>query len=580
MYHADSSAALIKDGKIIAAVEEERFNRQKHWSGFPEQAIRYCLQAGGIREYELDYVCINRNPKANLLRKCFYVLRMRPAYATISARLKNRNKIANIEEEFLQRLAIEASKLKAQFCHVEHHRAHLASSFFVSPFKEAALISVDGFGDFASTMLGVGRDHQIDILSKVYFPHSLGLFYLAMTQYLGFLNYGEEYKVMGLAPYGQARYVPQMRQIVQLNDAGLFSLNLEHFTHHNNGFDMSWDNTAPAIGKVFSPSLGHLLGPARNPGEEITERHKDIAASLQAVYEEAFFSLLNKLYKMTEIKNLCVSGGCALNSVANGKIFERTPFREVFIQPAAGDAGGAIGSAFYVYNTMLTNRRGQVQKHAYLGPEFQNDYIADLLAKEKDVFVRQGCVQQFFVDENELYKFTAQAVADGKVVGWFQGRMEWGPRALGNRSIICDPRRSDMKQILNEKIKRRESFRPFAPAILRESVAKYFETDYDVPFMLQVYKVKPEVRDCIPAVTHVDGSGRLQTVTREQNVRYWKLIDAFRKITGIPIVLNTSFNENEPIVCKPEEALHCFLRTRMDVLVLNDYVISRKERTK
>jgi carbamoyltransferase len=506
------------------------------------------------------------------------VLRNKPAISTLSERLRNRRRIANIEEEFCDRLSLNSSVFRAEFCHVEHHLAHLASSFFVSPFQQAALISVDGFGDFASTMLAMGDGHQIEELAKVYFPHSLGLFYLAVTQYLGFLNYGDEYKVMGLAPYGKPTYLEHMRQIVNITDDGLFSLKLDNFTHHNNGFEMRWENTVPSLGKVFSPAMENLLGPARKPADEISQRHKDIAASLQASYEEAFFCLLNRLFDLTGAESLCVAGGCGMNSVANGKIFERTPFKDVFIQPAAGDAGGAIGAAIYTYNSRLAHGQRRVFENSYLGPAYDNAGIARLISQHQEALTAAGCTVQHLSDENALCEITAKAVAEGKVAGWFQGRMEWGPRALGNRSIICDPRNPHMKQILNEKIKRRESFRPFAPAIQREAVSRYFETDYDVPYMLQVFKVRNEVRELIPAVTHVDGSGRLQTVTREQNQRFWKLIDEFRKVTGVPILLNTSFNENEPIVCKPDEALDCFLRTRMDVLVLNDYLIRRMEK--
>ena len=575
-YHADSSAALIKDGKLVAAAEEERFNRVKHWSGFPAEAVKYCLKAGGITARELDYICINRNPRANLLKKIGYVIRRRPSLASLKDRLRNEIKIGSIVDEFCEKIGVSKKELKAECKFVEHHRAHIASSFLVSTFKEAALISVDGFGDFLSCMTAMGRGNDIDILDTVPYSHSLGMFYLTVTQYLGFPEYGAEYKVMGLAPYGKPKYMDEMQKIVLLQGDGGFTLGLEYFRHHDEGVEMSWKNTAPTIGCTYTNELVNLLGPARQPGDETTQRHKDIAASLQAMYEEAFFAMLNRLHDVTKADNLCVAGGCAMNSVANGKIFDRTPFKDIYIQSAAGDAGGAIGAAFYVWNTLLRNKRNFVMDHAYWGPEFSKVELGKELGAKNRELEENGCEITEIEDEDELCRKAARKIADGKVVGWFQGRMEWGPRALGNRSIVCDPRRADMKEILNLKIKRRESFRPFAPSILRESVRDWFETDYNVPFMLQVYQIKKEKRKEIPAVTHVNGSGRLQTLTEKQNPLYYNLIKEFEKITGVPIVLNTSFNENEPVVCHPKEALDCFLRTKMDVLVLGNWVITRE----
>ena len=575
-YHADSSAALIKDGKLIAAAEEERFNRIKHWSGFPAEAIQYCLRAGGMTGKELDYVCINRNTRANLLKKVQYVVRKRPSFSSVMDRLRNRDKIGNITDEFCTKISVTGNDLP-EFKFVEHHHAHIASSFLVSPFEESALLSVDGFGDFLSCMTAMGRGNDIEILNTVPFPHSLGIFYLTVTQYLGFPEYGAEYKVMGLAPYGEPKYMDEMRKIVQIQNDGSFKLGLEYFRHHDKGVEMSWENTAPTIGCAYTDQLVSLLGPARQPGDEITQRYKDVAASLQAMYEEAFFAMLNKLYEVSKANNICLAGGCAMNSVANGKIFDRTPFKDIYIQSAAGDAGGAIGAAFYLWNTMLGNKRNFVMDHAYWGPWFSETELSKELNAKSRELEKNKCKIEKIENEVELCGQTARMIAEGKVVGWFQGRMEWGPRALGNRSILCDPRRADMKEILNSKIKRRESFRPFAPAILRESVRDWFETDYDVPFMLQVYQIRKEKRKEIPAVTHVNGSGRLQTITEKQNPLYYNLIKEFEKITGVPIVLNTSFNENEPVVCHPKEALDCFLRTKMDALVLGSWMITRRD---
>lgn len=571
-YHGDSSACLIRDGVLIAAAEEERFRRVKHWAGFPSEAIRSCLAEAAISLSQLDHIAINRDPNANLLRKVGFTLRKRPNLGLVLDRLKNAKEWSSIEDRIAQ--AFPDEPITAEIHHIEHHLAHLSSAFHVSPFVEAAVVSVDGFGDFASTAWGVGKGSEITIDNKVYFPHSLGIFYQALTQYLGFPHYGDEYKVMGLAPYGEPKYLDAMRQIVLLEDDGSFRLNLDYFRHHRERVKYEWDNGIPSVGILFSEELESLLGPRRGEKGELTQYHKDQARSMQAMYEEAFFHLLNSLYRTYGIDNLALAGGCAMNSVANGKIYRNTPFRRVYIQSAAGDAGGAIGAAFSVWH-QLNGKRGFVMDHAYWGPQFSGAQIASLLEAKKAEIKSEGCCIELIESESELCQRTALAISAGQVIGWFQGRMEWGPRALGNRSILGDPRRADMKDILNLKIKRRESFRPFAPSILREAVPEWFEADDDVPFMMQVYPIRAEKRTMIPAVTHVDGSGRLQTVTKSTNTRYYELIKAFQAITGVPILLNTSFNENEPIVCKPLEALDCFLRTKMDALVIGNYFISR-----
>ena len=575
-YHADAAAALLIDGQLVAAAEEERFKRIKHWAGFPSDAIKYCMREAGVSLHDVDHIAINRNPNANLLRKALFAISKRPSLSVIRDRLSNAGKLQGIKDVLSKEFGINSADIKANVYNVEHHRAHMGSSFFVSPFESSAVVSVDGFGDFVSTMWGVGEGLRLEVRGSISFPHSLGLFYLALTQYLGFPRYGDEYKVMGLAPYGKPTEMEKLRKVVFLNAKGKFELDLDYFVHHSTGVSMVWDNGEPSIGKVYSEKLVELLGPARMKDEPITEYHKDIAASLQEMYEEAFFHLLDHVYSQTKNPNLCLSGGCAMNSVANGKIFDRSSFRDVYIQSAAGDGGGAIGAAYWVWNDVLGNTRCFVMDHAYWGPAFTNNDIAQLLREKQDILRSQNCTIKEIIDEDELCNITASRIAEGCVVGWFQGRMEWGPRALGNRSIIGDPRRADMKDILNLKIKRRESFRPFAPSIIREAVGEWFETDYDVPFMLQVYQIREDKRREIPAVTHINGSGRLQTVTKSQNQRYYQLIKAFEKITKVPIVLNTSFNENEPVVCRPQEALDCFLRTKMDVLVLGNWFVERR----
>ena len=574
-YHADSAACLVRDGELVAAAEEERFRRIKHWAGLPSEAVRYCLAEAGLSLDRIDHVAINRNPRANLFKKVLFAFAKRPSLDLVRARLENAGKVANPIDLLAAELGVERAAASARLHPVEHHRAHLASAFYVSPFERAAVVSIDGFGDFASAMWATGRGGAMTELGKVHFPHSLGLLYQAVTQYLGFWNYGDEYKVMGLAPYGQPNHLEALRRLVSSQGNGGYELTLDYFRHHAEGVEMVWDGGQPRVGRIFTAKLEELLGPARGDGEDLSRRHKDIAASLQALYEETFFDLLNAVQATTGDTVLCLAGGCAMNSVANGKIFEQTPFTELYVQAAAGDAGGAIGAAYSVWHDTLGQPRGFVMDHAFLGPEWTDDALGAEIEARRAAFEAEGCTITHVADEAELCRRTAAAVATGNVVGWFQGRMEWGPRALGNRSIVCDPRRADMKEILNAKIKRRESFRPFAPSIMREHVAGWFETDYEAPFMLQVYQIREDRRAAIPAVTHVNGSGRLQTVTAGQNPRYHRLIDAFRAETGVPMVLNTSFNENEPVVCRPQEAIECFLRTRMDLLVLGNWMVCR-----
>jgi carbamoyltransferase len=575
-YHGDASACILRDGEVLAAVEEERFRRIKHWAGFPSESIKYCLKEAGINLSEVDYLAVNQDSSANLTKKVMYTLKSKPSFALITERIKNKKERSDIPSQLKILFPDDRFTGKVEF--IEHHLCHLASAYYVSPFVESVVVSVDGFGDFASAAWGEGKNSTVTVDDKVYFPHSLGIFYQAMTQYLGFPNYGDEYKVMGLAPYGSPLYLEAMRQIVELQPDGSFRLNLKYFRHHKEKISYEWTDCSPKIGRLFSPELERLLGPARNPSGELTQFHKDVAHSIQKMYEEAFFHLLNRLHKKYRLDAISIAGGCGMNSVANGKIKLFTPFKQVYIQSAAGDAGGAIGAALEAWAQHGNKSNGKLSvhhEHAYWGPHYSDETIRLLLEKRKADLDAEQCNVQHMDDLNELYDRTASFICDGKVVGWFQGRMEWGPRALGNRSIVCDPRRSDMKDILNSKIKRRESFRPFAPSILREHVAEWFEQEADVPFMMQVFQIHEEKRSQIPAVTHADGSGRLQTVYDHTNPRYYGLISSFYKKTGVPMVLNTSFNENEPVVCHPVEALNCFLRTKMDVLVMGNWMVTR-----
>jgi len=577
-YHGDSSACLVREGKLIAAVEEERCNRIKHWAGFPVESIRYCLSEAGITLSDLDHVAINTDPKANFMKKVGFAVKNRPDFKMVLDRIKNKKQRVSIEDELVK--AFPGESIKAEIHHIEHHLSHLASAHMVSPFENSVAVSVDGFGDFSSAAWGVCHGTDMNVDHRVFFPHSLGIFYQAMTQFIGFPHYGDEYKVMGLAPYGKPKFLEQMRDIVLNHSDGTFELNLKYFRHHNEKVEYEWSGGSPVVGELFKCDVLENLFkiPVRGKDDNLETVHYDLAHSTQAMYEEAFFNLLEAAHKKYGLDQLTLAGGCAMNSVANGKVYRRSPFKKVYIQSAAGDAGGAIGAAYVVANKFGDTQQRFHMDHAYFGHSFTNDYHKKLLEEKAQEIENEGCSIELVMDYNELFKKTALAISEGQIIGWFQGRMEWGPRALGNRSILGDPRRADMKDILNIKIKRRESFRPFAPSILREKVNEWFEEEDDVPFMMQVFQIKEEKRKEIPAVTHVDGSGRLQTVFENTNPKYHRLISSFNDITGVPIILNTSFNENEPVVCRPEEALNTFLRTKMDVLVLGNYIVQRINR--
>ncbi len=585
-YHGDASATIIKDGKLIAAAEEERFNRFKHCAGFPALAIKYCLAAAGIGIADVDHIGISRNPSANLSNKILFSAKKaisslwggeaesgesssgQSGLKRLGERLASVGKVRNFKDDLAQQLGVDKTQIRAELHHVEHHRAHLASCFFVSPFERAALLSIDGFGDFVSTMWGEGEGTKFEVHGQVEFPHSTGILYTATTQFIGFPWYGDEGKVMGLAPYGKPRFIEQFRDIIRTAAGGKFTLNLDYFRHHTDGVEMSWDEGSPVIGTIFSDAYAKTFGPARASGEPLTEREQDIAASLQLRLEEIGFHILNHLHATTGLTDLGLAGGVALNSVLNGKIMLNTPFKNVYVQPAAGDNGTSLGVCYYIWNQTLNQPRGEFMEGAYTGPEYSNDEIRAVLAQYE--------LEYESYTDRAVTRRAAQDIADGLVVGWFQGRMEFGPRALGNRSIVVDPRRADMKDILNQRIKKREPFRPFAPSIMAEHTGAYFEQTHPAPTMLMVYQIKPEKRAVIPAVTHVDGSGRLQTVTPAVNARYYQLISDFHALTGVPIILNTSFNENEPIVCTPQHAIDCFLKTRMDVLYVGNYALRRQ----
>jgi carbamoyltransferase len=569
-FHGDAAAALVIDGELMNAVEEERLNRVKHCAGFPELAARWCLEDSGLDPRELDHVAIGRDPRANIGAKVIRTILTRPSPRYVMERFRNATKVRDVKTQVAEALGVNPEALRADVHNVEHHLAHAASAFFVSPFDEAAVLTLDGFGDFASSMLCHGHDNTLEVLDRVLFPHSLGIFYTAVTQWLGFPKYGDEGKVMGLAPYGDPEhFLDGMRDLVKLDGDG-FELELDFFVHHKEGVDMTWDEQTPTIGRLFSDRMEEAFGPAREPRSELTQAHRDVAAALQRMLEEAYLHLVRAAHRRTGSKNLCLAGGVALNAVANGRIRPETEVDGVYVQPAAGDSGIAVGAAFYVWNQELGQPRSFVMEHAYTGPEFGE--------AEADAAIRAAGFDPERLDDDALFAYVAERIAEGDVVGWFQGRMEFGPRALGNRSIVTDPRRDDMKDILNARIKHREPFRPFAPSLLAESAGEWFEQDYTSPFMVLVYKTREDKRDKIPAVNHVDDTGRLQTVEERVSPRYYRLIKAFGDRTGVPIVLNTSFNENEPIVMTPEHAIETFAKTKMDLLVLGNLVVRRNGR--
>lgn len=570
-YHGDASACIFKDDIILAAAEEERFSRVKHAAGFPINAIKFCLDTAGISIDQVDHITINRNPKQKIIKKLLFASTKLFNFNFIKNRFENLKKINSIKNEFEKYFKVE---LKSEIHNIDHHTSHIASSVFFSGMKNSNFISVDGFGDFVSTVVGYYNGKKIIKFKEVLFPHSLGLFYTAMTQYLGFLNYGDEYKVMGLAPYGTDKYKDKLKKIVTYDKKKLFRLNLKYFLHHLGNVDMTWLNGEPKIGRVFSKDLENLLGKQRKKDEDINQFHKDIAASTQKVFEEILINIANDLYEKNENENLCISGGSGMNSVANGLLLEKTKYKNVYIPPAPGDAGGSLGSAAFQINSYKKTPL-QFDDNPYLGPSYSNHEIQKGIDDHSNLINENAIKVIKFENFKKLSLNISRELSNGKIVGFFNHRMEWGPRALGNRSILADPRNDNMREILNVKIKRREKFRPFAPSILEEETKNWFKIEDKVPFMSKVFQVKNEKKNIIPSVTHVDGSGRLQTVSKAYNPQFYMLINDFFQITNVPILLNTSFNENEPIVCTPNEALNCFLRTKMDILVLENYVLYR-----
>lgn len=570
-YHGDAAAALFVDGACVAAAAEERFTRVKHQAGFPSHAVRWCLEAAGAGPGDLDHVAVSRNPSAHLHRKVLFAAsRITSMGAMLKARLANAAQVLDIRSGLAGALGCDSKLMRARFHRVEHHRAHLASALFASPFDDAACLSVDGMGDFVSTMWGRGDGNRLEVKGNVAYPHSLGIYYTAFTQFLGMPKYGDEYKLMGLAAYGEPTFLPELRDVVNSKRGMQLRLDLDYFLHASQGVDMTWADGSPEVGRLWSDKMVATFGPAREPQVDVTDRDRDLAASVQARLEEVELDVLRKLHQRVGSSRLVLAGGVALNCVVNGKITTETPFEQVWVQPASTDDGTAIGAAQWVWHQVLGNARSWAMNDVYLGPEFSE---VDCKRALDDAGLSYRVVA-----DDELGKQVAGRIAEGAIVGWFQGRMEFGPRALGNRSIVCDPRRTDMQDILNARIKHRESFRPFAPSVLEESASEWFSSAGPSPFMLFAFDVRPSKRAKVPAITHEDGTARIQTVNRKDNPRYYDLIEAFGALTGVPLLLNTSFNENEPICCRPEEAVECFTRTQMDLLVLGNFLVDTAKR--
>ena len=569
MFHADASAAIVQDGEVVFAIAEERLNRHKHYGGFPALSIKACLDAVGAKITDIEHVAVGQDSDANLAQKVQYAL-ANPSKILNFMRLRRRKQaIRELRTLIAESWAVDPKSLQFQEHHLEHHIAHIASAYYCSPWEIAAGFSYDGSGDFVSTMLARCEGNDIAVLERVFLPHSLGSFYTMMCEFIGYKKYGDEGKVMGLAPYGRDTYCDQVRKIIGLKN-GNFQLDLSYFKPlgSNQGMQIDLDGNVH-LAPHFSRQMQQCFGPPREPDSEITQRDMDLAFAMQHCFEEVLFHCLNKLHQKVPVEDLVMAGGCALNSVANGKIFFRAPFRHTWIQPAAGDEGLAIGAALHTYHAVLKHPRRHFLKNSYLGPDFPESRIESDLKKA-------GLRYRRF-EREPLLDAVASQIAAGNVVGWFQGRMEWGPRALGNRSIVAHPGLPNMKDVLNSRIKHREWFRPFAPSILAEHQTAYFEHDHASPFMLHVYRIRPEKRKELCAVNHVDDTGRLQSVARDENPLYYDLIKAFLCKTGIPVVLNTSFNENEPIVCAPEQAIACFQRTRMDALAIGPFLAVKAE---
>ncbi|CAN1593622.1 COG2192 Predicted carbamoyl transferase, NodU family [Candidatus Pelagibacterales bacterium] len=568
-YHPDSSACIIKNNKIEFAIEEERINRIKHWSGFPIQSIRECLKETNTKIEEITDISINSDPYSNIIPKVIFFMK-NYVFGSKKKELIQRSLIKlNIKKELNKELINLSKKIKIH--KINHHISHIASAYFPSNFDEAIGLSIDGSGDFSSLCIATCNKKRIKIIKQIYFPNSLGIFYEAMTQVNGFKNFGDEYKLMGLSTYGNPKYSKLIMDNIITENKSFFSLNLKYFNHYKNNFSYNFLGN-PKQQNIYNDNL-NLLFNIKNDlsNNNISDFQKDLAASTQVVFELKLKHILEYIAKIFKIKNLVFAGGCALNSLANGKILLNSNFSNIFIPYAPSDSGGAIGSAIYTNKFIYKNDTHNLLS-PYLGSNYSNEVIEKIIKNNN----LNSYKILFIKDFEKLNKFVVEKIINKKIVGWFQSKMEFGSRALGNRSIIADPRDKNIKDIINQKIKRRESFRPFAPAILEEEKKNWFTTNSNNIYMSYVENVIEEKKKYIPAVTHIDGTGRVQVVNKNLNNRFYNLIFEFYKKTNVPILLNTSFNENEPIIRTPQEAIDCFVRTKMDLLIIENFIIERE----
>lgn len=567
-HHAGSSAALLVDGLPIAAIAEERLNRIKYYAGFPSRSILEVMLIGGVTFRDIDYVAIGRDALANRNKKVEYLVKNPTRLLNLIKIRAARSALDDIKTLLTSECGANPDDLRFEQVNVEHHLAHIASAYFISPWDYAAGFSMDGSGDFVTCMLTECKDNKIEVKRRVYVPHSLGSLYAMVCQFIGYGKYGDEGKVMGLAPYGDTTYLEHFEDFLTLTSTG-FELNPSYFMPFgaNQGIEIDATGQMQVL-RHYSDKMVELFGAPRDPKDELTKRDQDLAYAMQHTFERGYMHMLNLLHELVPTDRIAMAGGAVLNSVSNGKMFHETPFRETVIQPAAGDEGLSLGAALYVSQSVLGEKQRYVMKDAYLGSEYSASEIKSVLNANNIEYQEMA--------HDDIVQATAVEIEANQVVGWFQGRMEWGPRALGNRSILANPTSPDIKDILNARIKRREWFRPFAPVVLAEHQSEIFEYDHPSPFMLHVYKIRPEWRSKLPGVNHVDDTGRLQSVSREENPIYYDVVKAFGDRTGIPVLINTSFNENEPIVCTPEEAVDCYIRTKMDVLVIGNYFCKKE----
>ena len=570
IFHADTSAALIVNGKLISAIEEERFTKIKHFSGLPINAIQHCLNSSDINISEIDIIAVNYNSKYNFFQKALYSLKnFNFSIFNKIISLKKKNNIKNILEETLNK------KISAKIVNVPHHIAHISSSYFISGLDDAIGLTVDGSGDFSTSESFILENNSVKGIEKVFYPHSLGIFYQTFTQFLGFQNYGDEYKVMGLSSYGNPKYINRVKKVISYDNCGNFKLNLKYFNHHKNIMNFNSDDGLPIFSNFFNHKFIELFGSQRSLNHKIEEYHKDLASSVQKIFEEIIILKILYLHKKYKKKNLVLSGGCFFNSILNGKIHDLELFDNIFISPFPGDMGGGLGAALYLIKDRKHFKNRPLET-PYLGTNYSNDYIEKEVIKEKNLENSDTINFEYYKNFSEITSLIAKKIFENKLVAWFQDKSEFGPRALGNRSLLANPINKKIKEIINEKIKKRENFRPFAPIVLEESYKDYFYQKFPSPYMEFVFKAKDKAKNEIPGVVHVDGTSRVQTVNKNQNHKLYGLLIEFKKLTNVPVLLNTSLNINEPINNDPLTAYETFTKSNIDILVMQNYVFTKK----